>query len=435
MNKIFDKQLLSLTIYSYKKKITSIPFIVTHVLMFVIPLVIVGIIAAALISQQSYLKNIEIHVITDKTEYVDYLKDNTDKSDDKEDNNDDSFSFGNDQQAPSTLNYKIYSGTVEEIKSEVKDGSKSVAINITTDENDLPKFELILYDSSNLTLTNQIKSELEMLRVHYVFEQNNIDGSEIDIDSGVFFSEVTMKDDALTSSQASLLIGFATAIPFLMLFIAVNPISTIGQDVIYEKTDRVMELILSSISSTKLFVSKILLGFLLMLTELLLISVIVAIPLIIYFVAGDGADTFAGVSLVSFVIFTIFNFILYYLFFAIFTVVFSSFAVDQESGGMWLAVPIGLMVIALYLNIFLGFTPDAPVMKFLSYLPPFSGIIMPTRLLSTDVPIYEPLLSLFIFIITCAIMMFFGNKIFAKAALFYTSRKSKKKNKKRFLFF
>ncbi len=415
-----DKKLLSVAWYSYKKKIMSWQFVLIHALIFIIPLIIGVIIAFIALSQNNYINEKQVAVIMETGTTRDYVK---------------LFNEVNDN---SDSLYIKYDGTLESIEKEIINekyhGVVIVKETVVNEIHNLPNYEFVTYDLTNIQIKQIVTDDFENVTENIVFEENNIDRTYFEN-----YEFRQLKESGATESELALMSGIVIVIVALLAIITAPSISIIGQDIIYEKTDRVMELILSSISSTKLFISKILVGVFLTLTELLIIASVLGIALLLGVVSAINNSDVGSFSNIGDILSNI-NipivislgtlFVLgYFMFNLIISIVFSSFATDQETGGLWAMIPAVFMMIVLYVNIFLNMNPNTPITRTLSFIPPFSGMVMPMRLIifGNDIPIWEPIVSLMILLIVVALIAYFGNKIFAKTSLYYNASKKKGK--------
>ncbi len=379
-----------------------------HALILAIPIIIGIIIGLIAISQSDYISEKQVAIIVDTettTNYLDYFNEET----------------------TSKNLYILADVSVEDAKKEVEDG-KYHGLVIVNEVEGIPNYKFITNDFTNAQLSDIVVSDFEKVTSKIVYDMYEIDENFLDN-----YELIKLKEDAISEENASILKTAVIAIVILISFVTAPAITLLGQDIIYEKSDRVMELILSSISTTELFISKILVGVFLTLTEMLLIFSVLGIAFIAISTQPDIFDKVNSfineINILYVLVFSIPLILLFFIFYLVVVIVFNSFATDQETGGLWATLPALLMGASFYVAIFLNMNPNTPITRVLSFIPPFSGLIMPMRIVifGSEVPIWEVSVSILILLITTALILFFGNKIFAKTALYYSQ--SSKKNK------
>jgi len=212
----------------------------------------------------------------------------------------------------------------------------------------------------------------------------------------------------------------------------------IMRGVLEEKTNRIVEIVISSVKPVELMIGKVLgVGFV-GLTQFVVWALIFSsiaffsAPLIAFFTStGASSATAAASSSVTIptIEFSVWiYFILYYLvgylmYAALFAAIGS--AVDSETETQQLMSPvIVFMIIPMILLGKVASDPMAPISVITSYIPLFSPVLMMTRIMVADIPFWEIALSFLLMIATAALFIWVGAKIYRVGILMYGKKAS-----------
>lgn len=405
------KKLLSVVFYSYKKKVLSKTFIFMHLMYFVIFAISIGASVIGSISNTN----------TPPTPYIIVIDD-------------------------TGLNYKSlynseryildFDGTLDDAKDLVLNRSVQAVVILDADENLMPVFQFITYDNSNTFLTSTLRSDASSLH-SFVYMQIH----SIPINAFVpnTTSEV-LKENADSIEKVEMITFLSMAIIIVLMIVAFPALSIISNDIIYEKSDRTMELIVSSVSSKNLYYSKIMVGFLLTLTELLGVALmaVIGISVLIHFGSAGSSGTLYVISQalsymtseinVGLTIFTVITYAtLMLLLYLVLTVIFVSFATDIETGGYWMLIPLMGMIIFSQMSIAVPTNPNSILSSILAYLPLSSGYALPIKILFDTASVWEVIISTILLLGTLGVITYYGQFIFAKNVIKYSSKRKNKK--------
>ena len=249
--------------------------------------------------------------------------------------------------------------------------------------------------------------------------------------------------NAFVSSIAGILIG-------VFIFIGLFGYGAIlMRSVIEEKTSRIVEIITSSVKPIELMVGKLVGVCLVALTQFGLwiatyagITVLAA-PVAQFFIAqrmgsvptdmvNPGMES-ASVDL-SFLdqfsvnpVFLMYFFVFFILGFLMYSSIFAAIgaAVDSEQDSQQFMTPVMLPILIGYmLNFRIAEVPDSTFATIASLFPLTSPINMMTRLLVSNVPFWEVLLSIGLLIASVAGMMLLGARIYRTGILMYGKKPS-----------
>ena len=276
-------------------------------------------------------------------------------------------------------------------------------------------------------------------------------------DSKVNFSIKTIKWDEdgsekSTSAEVASILGMVLTFIIYMFIIMYG--AMVMQGVMEEKTNRIIEVMISSVKPFDLMMGKIIgIGFV-GLTQVFLWGILttILVSVSIFFFGGSTSpeevmnaqmaaqgmnEISAGSSEINLQIQEIINsinfgmigscFVLYFiggylLFAALFAAIGS--ALEQQEDSQQFMTPIMLlMVFSLYAGIYSMNNPDGPLAFWCSMIPFTSPIVMMVRL-PFDIPIWELLLSFALLFVTAVFIVWFSAKIYRVGILMYGKKPS-----------
>ncbi|MGF3053160.1 ABC transporter permease [Microbacterium sp. YY-03] len=227
---------------------------------------------------------------------------------------------------------------------------------------------------------------------------------------------IAPKTEILEPSTTDPFMRYIVAIAFGVVFMMAATMfgTTITQSVIEEKSTRVVEILISTISTRALLAGKVLGNTILAMMQVIGIVVVAIIGLTI--TGQSGLLGMLGAPLVWFAVFFFFGFILLAAMFA----AAASMVSRQEDAGAT-TTPITMLIMIPYVLIIV-FNDNSAVLTAMSYVPFSAPVGMPMRLFLGEAQWWEPLLSLAILIATAALAIVIGAKIYDNTLLKMGSR-------------
>jgi len=290
-------------------------------------------------------------------------------------------------------------------------------------------------------LLNKYIEEQKLAEYNIPNLKEMVDKSHTDIDLKTIKWGENGKDK-VGSAELALIIGMITAMIIYMFIIIYG--AQVMQGVVQEKTNRIVEVIISSVKPFELMMGKIIGIALVGLTQFLMWVVLTGLLVGIgTSVLGLNMDTnslqqmqqlqhstpmpsemqnilvsLAGLNYVQIVGLFIVYFLGGYLLYAsLFAAVGS--AVDNETDTQQFSLPIMLPIIfAVYAGIFSAQNPDGPLAFWCSMIPFTSPIVMMVRL-PFDVPAWQIILSISILILSFIGTTWMAGKIYRTGILMY----------------
>jgi ABC-2 type transport system permease protein len=195
---------------------------------------------------------------------------------------------------------------------------------------------------------------------------------------------------------------------------------SVMRSVLEEKNSRVLEVLLSSSTSTQLMTGKLFGVAAVGVTQILVWSVIggaIALPSLAMNPAFSDLEIQPGV-LVAFAVFFLLGYLLYS---ALYAVIGAITTTEQEGQQLQFVIVIPL-VISLLMMITVIRTPAAPAVVWLSMVPFFSPLLMFVRIVVQTPPLWQIVLSALLLALTTAGAMALGARIYRVGVLMYGKR-------------
>ena len=275
----------------------------------------------------------------------------------------------------------------------------------------------------NFRLLEKIDNPINQVLVEQYFSSKNIPMEEleyarkwVDITSFKISEGEDIKEEGYGGLILSYLFSFLLYLSLIMMG------SMVMQAVIQEKSNRIVEVLLSSVTSKELMTGKILGA---AITGVLQMSIWL-IPVILvasttWFMLPPEAMIDVTFLQIAYLLFNFFLGLL--IFVGLFTMIGSIFENPQDAqSGMW---PILMLVmIPFFISMSMIENPDNPIANIASMAPFSAIIVMPAKMALVDVPIWKVLLSTLVNIATVFAIFPIAGKIF-RVGIMMSGRKPK----------
>ncbi|WP_043616264.1 ABC transporter permease [Nonomuraea candida] len=206
--------------------------------------------------------------------------------------------------------------------------------------------------------------------------------------------------------------GIATVLVLVLFMLLMGQIVMVAMGVVEEKGSRIVEILLSSVRPWQLLGGKIL-G----------LGVLGLINLVTILVVGLAAASFSGLAadfppgIATLVIAVLLWFVLGYAFFATLSAAFASLVSRQEEVNSVLT-PLTMMIMATYfVSFYVTNDPTGTLATVLSYVPPFSSMVMPVRMAATEVPLWQVGASMAAMVVAVLVVLKLGSTVYERAVL------------------
>lgn len=190
----------------------------------------------------------------------------------------------------------------------------------------------------------------------------------------------------------------------------------ISVGVVEEKTSRIVEILLATVKPLHLMWGKILGIGVVALGQILLLGVTALIA-----GAATGMLTIAGTAVWMFAA-TIVWFVLGFLFFATLYAAAGALVARQEELGATIMPLTVLSMAVMYAGIFGIQALDSTFVQTLTWIPPFSAVLMPIRIATGDTDAVQIIATLILMVAACAIATWVASRIYERSILRTGSR-------------
>lgn len=343
------------------------------------------------------------------------------------------------------LNYIItnYEGTLEDAKKELAQEEKQDNLYIVFDNDDekIISVKLISYEYMDILDSQYISNSIYNTKVMLAISKSNISQEElnniystVDIERVIIDTTKTSKDESMEVIMTS--VFPLVILPFFMLIVFL--VQMVGAEINDEKATRGMEIIISSVSPTKHFFSKIIATNLFILLQGLLLFLYSGLGLLIrHLIGGDNITNgvFGSIGsllkdalatsfidkLVYIIPLTLILMLLTFLAYSLLAGILASMTTNIEDFQNLQTPIVIILLTAYYLSMLASTFEGALFIKILSYVPLISAILSPSLLVLGQIGVVDVCISIILMIISIYILIKYGLKIYKVGILNYSS--------------
>jgi len=314
-------------------------------------------------------------------------------------------------------------GYLEQRKNDLLDEKLSGIIFISDSTKTTKKLAYYSKTPNNATITQKLSGHINKVLVNNYFIGKDL--SETDLNfarSRVDFTGFKVSKDKDIEEE-----GYGNLIlSYLFTFLLYISLLMIGQmtmqSVMEEKSSRVVEVLLSSVSSKELMTGKILGA---SITGVIQMAVWLIPVILVSFTTLFALPANINLSIsIGQVIYLLFNFFLGLItFLGLFAMIGSIFENAQEAqSGMWPIMM--LIIIPFFIAMSLVQNPANPIAMIASMFPFANIIVMPARMTLADIPLWQFALSIIVSLVTIVVIFPVAGKIF-RVGILRTGKKPK----------
>ncbi|KMM36245.1 ABC transporter permease [Guptibacillus hwajinpoensis] len=331
----------------------------------------------------------------------------------------------------SNLDLKSFKGTEEEAQQAIEEGELDSYMILEEDEAGEPK---AIYKAETVAEQNTpqlLESALQQVKSTVAAERAGVTQKQLlEIDQPVQFEKVALEKGAKTEDELNQARVFVYVLLFVIYFSVIFYGNMVAVEVATEKSSRVMEILISSVSPVKQMFGKILGIALLGITQYTII--IISGYLFMQLQDDEGSQTgflsflnFSNLT-VSLVVYAIVFFVLGYLLYATILAMVGSL-VSRAEEVQQLIMPVQfLIIIAFFIAMFGLSTPSSPFVTIASYIPFFTPVVMFLRVGMLAIPFWEVAISLALLIGSIIVFGILGAKVYRGGVLMYGKSSSLK---------
>ncbi|TYS90703.1 ABC transporter permease [Rossellomorea aquimaris] len=324
--------------------------------------------------------------------------------------------------------------SMEEIEKNIESEELKGLLILSESDEGLPQ---ALYKSNSLSDSNvsgELQVALQNVKSSLAASKLELSGDELALLSGpVAFEKEALIEGAKSEEELSQARGIVYVLLFFIYFSVIAYANMTAMEVATEKSSRVMEILISSVSPVKQMFAKIIGIGLAGLTQL---AVILAVG---YFtmiqkkdeLVGDFFEGFGFESLsVGVIIYAVIFFLLGYFLYATLAALLGSLVSRIEDVQQMIMPMTFLIMIGFFISMFGLGNPESSFVTITSYIPFFTPMVMFLRVGMLNLPVYEPVIGIVVLLVTIIILGVFGARVYRGGVLLYGKSNSYKDIKK-----
>jgi ABC-2 type transport system permease protein len=324
--------------------------------------------------------------------------------------------------------------SMEEIEKKIESEEIKGLLILSESAEGLPQ---ALYKSNSLSesnVTGELQIALQNVKSSLAASILELSGEELALLSGpVAFEKEALVAGAKSEEELSQARGIVYVLLFFIYFSVIAYANMTAMEVATEKSSRVMEILISSVSPVKQMFAKIIGIGLAGLTQL---AVILAVG---YFTMIQKKDELVGGFFEGFgfeslsvgvIIYAVLFFLLGYFLYATLAALLGSLVSRIEDVQQMIMPMTFLIMIGFFISMFGLGNPESSFVTITSYIPFFTPMVMFLRVGMLNLPVYEPFIGIVVLLVTIIILGVFGARVYRGGVLLYGKSNSYKDIKK-----
>ncbi|PEL51384.1 ABC transporter permease [Bacillus toyonensis] len=316
-----------------------------------------------------------------------------------------------------------YSMDKQKAESGVKHGDYTYAIVVEELGNKQLKATYITETDVNQQDVSKVQTILSQIQSSNFAQQLNLSQDELKVlTTPVEIHTKTVSDkvkDGEHTEGVGILINTFIMLNYLMILLYAAQLAT---DVATEKSSRVMELVVSSISPTKHLYAKLFSTLLAGITQMIIWGLVATVG---YKIAINESknDILNSIDLNSvaptLVVYGILFFTLGFLLYGSLSCLLGSIISRIEESSQAVMPLMFMLIAALYIALYGMSNPSSTVVTITSYIPFFTPIVMLVRIGFLNIPVWEIALTLAILLATICMMIGLTSRVYRGGVLLY----------------
>ncbi|NUR90993.1 MAG: ABC transporter permease [Nonomuraea sp.] len=206
--------------------------------------------------------------------------------------------------------------------------------------------------------------------------------------------------------------GIAVVLVIVLFMLLMGQVMMVAMGVVEEKGSRIVEILLAAVRPWQLLGGKIV-G----------LGALGLINLVTILVVGLGAASVSGFAaefppgMPGLIAAVLIWFVLGYAFFATLAAALSSLVSRQEEVSSVMTPLTMLIMITYFVAFYATNDPTGTLATVMSYIPPFSSMIMPVRMAAAEVPLWQVAASMAAMVAAVLVVLSFGARVYERAVL------------------
>lgn len=320
------------------------------------------------------------------------------------------------------------------LEDKVSSGEIDSFLSLSVDDAGLIHAKYTTMSMMDYSFPMRIQDALQSIQTEMKAEELSLTGAQVQtLFTPIQFDQKSVSPSAKSEEELNQARILVYVLMFVIYMAVIMYASMIAMDVANEKSSRVMEILISSISPVKHMFAKVLgIGSLGILQIIIYgITGYIALKTSATDVPGGFSDFFSmkDVSISTLVYAAVF-FVLGYFLYATLAALLGSL-VSRAEDVQQMIMPMTMLIVVAFIISATGLSnPELGYVTYASYFPFFAPLVMFLRVGMLDLPMWEPLLSIAILLLTIFVLGWFGARVYRGGVLMYGPSRSLKDIKK-----
>lgn len=333
--------------------------------------------------------------------------------------------FDQDYSLPTDYAIQVVTDTSDQerdrLNRQVSDGRITGFLWLTNDALENRKVVYSTKEAADFAQSSELRNALRAAVTKQHLEQRGISGDDIDALLRPIKLETVRVEKGHRGTSGTAI--FLTAFGMVMLLYAVVLVygMSVMRSVIEEKSTRILEVLLSSVTAKELLAGKILGVGAVGLTQILVWVMFAAVFSVPGLVAAKSFLGEVHIPMASMFAFAIFFLLGYLLYSTMYAAVGSMVNTDQEAQQMQWPAMMPILIAIFLMNAVIQH-PNAPLSFWLSIIPFFAPILMLVRILIEQPPMWQIVLSIGLMLATIYGLVALSARIYRVGILMYGKR-------------
>lgn len=334
----------------------------------------------------------------------------------------------------SDIKVELSSKSDTTLTEQVKEGEIDSFLTLSLDDKNTIQADYISMSAMEITHPMMLQEALRSIQTEMKAEELSLSGEQVQtLFAPIQFEQQSVSPSAKSEEELSQARGLVYVLMFLIYFAVIIYSNMIATEVAAEKSSRVMEILISSVSPVKHMFAKVFGIGSLGLLQMVLLGLAGYIAL--KTTTSEMADGFFSVfgfenMNVGTLVYALIFFLLGYFLFATLAALLGSL-VSRTEDVQQIIMPMTLLIVAGFMIAATGLgNPEMAYLKYASFFPFFAPLVMFLRVGMLELPVWEPLLSIAIMLVTIFILGYFGARVYRGGVLMYGPSRSLKDIKK-----
>ncbi|TDQ37420.1 ABC transporter permease [Aureibacillus halotolerans] len=323
------------------------------------------------------------------------------------------------------------------LQAAIKDGTYAGALRLYY-EGDEPAATYYQEQNTSNETTTSIKDAVQQVKEAGALEQVGLTAEDLmAIEQPVMFDVIALNESSQTDQERTQATSLVYILLFIIYFTVIMYGNMIAMEVATEKSSRVMEILISSVSPVTQMFAKIVGVALLGLFQFALIGLVSGGSMLFRNDSGESQGMLADLGLahppVDTLLYLLLFFLLGYLFYATLAAMLGCLVARLEEVSQAVGPINYLLIIAFIIAVFGLQNPESSLVVWGSFIPPLAPILMFLRTGLVEVPLWEISLSVGLLVASIIVLALFGAKVYRGGVMMYGSRNGALKDIRRAL--